>query len=111
MAPVSPANLLSQAYNAFANRVASLKRKLDSLKSTLPGPEDSPIPSPSEDAPSPTGSDSPFLGLGPSRAQVDPELDGKAMDDGEGPNENRDAEDMDLSEEEAGGAAAAEGRC
>lgn len=42
---------------------------------------------------------------------MDPELDGKAMDDGEGPNENRDAEDMDLSEEEAGGAAAAEGRC
>lgn len=90
--------------------MASLKRKLDSLKSTLPGPEDSPIPSPSEDAPSPTGSDSPFLGLGPSRAQVDPELDGKAMDDGEGPNESRDV-DMDLSEEEAEGAAAAEGRC
>lgn len=90
--------------------MASLKRKLDSLKSTLPGPEDSPIPSPSEDAPSPTGSDSPYLGLGPSRAQVDPELDGKAMDDGEGPNENRDAEDMDMSEEEAEGATTA-GRC
>ncbi|CAF97866.1 unnamed protein product, partial [Tetraodon nigroviridis] len=100
--------IVANAYNAFANRVASLKRKLDSLKSTLPGPEDSPIPSPSEDAPSPTGSDSPYLGLGPSRAQVDPELDGKAMDDGEGP--NRDAEDMDMSEEEAEGAAAA-GRC
>lgn len=81
--------------------MASLKRKLDSLKSTLPGPEDSPIPSPSEDAPSPTGSDSPFLGLGPSRAQVDPELDGKAMDEGELPNDNRDMEDMDLSDEEA----------
>lgn len=95
--------LLSQAYNAFASRVASLKRKLDLLKSTLPGPEDSPIPSPSEDAPSPTGSDSPFLGLGASRAQVDPELDGKAMDDGEMPSDNRDMEDMDVSDEEAGG--------
>lgn len=90
-----------QAYNAFANRVASLKRKLDSLKSTLPGPEDSPIPSPSEDAPSPTGSDSPFLAMGASRAQVDPELDGKAMDEGEIPIDNRDMEDMDMSEEEA----------
>lgn len=90
--------------------MASLKRKLDSLKSTLPGSEDSPIPSPSEDAPSPTGSDSPFLVLGPSRAQVDPELDGKAMDDGDGPIDNRDTEDMDMSEEEADGAAA-EGWC
>ncbi|GAA6220618.1 regulation of nuclear pre-mRNA domain-containing protein 2-like isoform X1 [Lates japonicus] len=93
--------IVANAYNAFANRVASLKRKLDSLKSTLPGPEDSPIPSPSEDAPSPTGSDSPFLGLGASRAQVDPELDGKAMDEGEIPNDNRDMEDMDMSDEEA----------
>eukprot|EP00066_Takifugu_rubripes_P026107 XP_011615373.1 PREDICTED: regulation of nuclear pre-mRNA domain-containing protein 2 [Takifugu rubripes] len=98
--------IVANAYNAFANRVASLKRKLDSLKSTLPGPEDSPIPSPSEDAPSPTGSDSPFLVLGPSRAQVDPELDGKAMDDGDGPIDNRDTEDMDMSEEEADVAAA-----
>lgn len=86
--------------------MASLKRKLDSLKATLPGPEDSPIPSPSEDAPSPTGSDSPFLALGASRAQVDPELDGKAMDDGELPSDNRDMEDMDLSDEEADAAAA-----
>uniref|UniRef100_A0A3Q2Y1Q2 Regulation of nuclear pre-mRNA domain containing 2b n=1 Tax=Hippocampus comes TaxID=109280 RepID=A0A3Q2Y1Q2_HIPCM len=67
--------IVANAYSAFANRVASLKRKLDSLKSTLPGPEDSPIPSPSEDAPSPTGSDSPLLGTGAARAQVDPELD------------------------------------
>lgn len=82
--------------------MASLKRKLDSLKSSLPGPEDSPVPSPSEDAPSPTGSDSPFLGLGASRAQVDPELDGKAMDEGgEIPRDNRDTEDMDMSDEEA----------
>ncbi|XP_076592604.1 regulation of nuclear pre-mRNA domain-containing protein 2 isoform X1 [Chaetodon auriga] len=93
--------IVANAYNAFANRVASLKRKLDSLKSTLPGPEDSPIPSPSEDAPSPTGSESPFLGLGAGRAQVDPELDGKAMDEGEIPSDNRDMEDMDMSDEEA----------
>ncbi|XP_041650451.1 regulation of nuclear pre-mRNA domain-containing protein 2 isoform X2 [Cheilinus undulatus] len=96
--------IVANAYSAFANRVTSLKRKLDSLKATLPGPEDSPIPSPSEDAPSPTGSDSPFLGLGPSRAQVDPELDGKAMDEGELPCDNRDMEDMDMSDEEADGA-------
>ncbi|XP_023258106.1 regulation of nuclear pre-mRNA domain-containing protein 2-like isoform X3 [Seriola lalandi dorsalis] len=100
--------IVANAYNAFASRVASLKRKLDSLKSTLPGPEDSPIPSPSEDAPSPTGSDSPFLGLGASRAQVDPELDGKAMDDGEIPIDNRDMEDMDMSDEEADAAGADE---
>ncbi|XP_068178917.1 regulation of nuclear pre-mRNA domain-containing protein 2-like isoform X2 [Antennarius striatus] len=98
--------IVANAYNAFANRVTSLKRKLDSLKSTLPGAEDSPIPSPSEDAPSPTGSDSPFLGLGGSRAQVDPELDGKAMDEGEMPSDNRDTEDMDMSEEEADAASA-----
>lgn len=96
-----------QAYNAFANRVTSLKRKLDSLKATLPGPEDSPIPSPSEDAPSPTGSDSPFLEMGVSRAQVDPELDGKAMDEGDLQIDNRDMEDMDLSDEEANTAPAA----
>lgn len=83
--------------------MASLKRKLDLLKPTLPGPEDSPIPSPSEDAPSPTGSDSPFLGLGVNSAQVDPELDGKAMDDGEAHSDNRDMEDMDVSDEEAAG--------
>ncbi|XP_037532584.1 regulation of nuclear pre-mRNA domain-containing protein 2, partial [Nematolebias whitei] len=93
--------IVANAYNAFANRVTSLKRKLDSLKATLPGPEDSPIPSPSEDAPSPTGSDSPFLEMGVSRAQVDPELDGKAMDEGDLQSDNRDTEDMDLSEEEA----------
>uniref|UniRef100_A0A665TZY8 Regulation of nuclear pre-mRNA domain-containing protein 2 n=1 Tax=Echeneis naucrates TaxID=173247 RepID=A0A665TZY8_ECHNA len=95
--------IVANAYNAFASRVASLKRKLDSLKSTLPGPEDSPIPSPSEDAPSPTGSDSPFLGLA---AQVDPELDGKAMDEGEMQSDNRDMEDMDMSDEDGENAAA-----
>ncbi|CAN9513629.1 unnamed protein product [Ophioblennius macclurei] len=99
--------IVANAYNAFANRVASLKRKLDSLKSTLPGPEDSPIPSPSEDAPSPSGSDSPFMVAAASRAQLDPDLDGKAMDDGEMHNENRPREDMDVSDEEAAAAATA----
>ncbi|XP_047454293.1 regulation of nuclear pre-mRNA domain-containing protein 2 isoform X2 [Mugil cephalus] len=98
--------IVANAYNAFANRVASLKRKLDSLKSNLPGPEDSPIPSPSEDAPSPTGSDSPFLAMSASRAQVDPELDGKAMDEGEMHSDNRDMDmDMDMSDEENDGTA------
>lgn len=83
--------------------MASLKRKLDLLKPSLPGAEDSPIPSPSEDAPSPTGSDSPFLGLGVNSAQVDPDLDGKAMDDGETHSDNRHMEDMDVSDEEAAG--------
>lgn len=36
-----------------------------------------------------------------ARAKVDPELDGKAMDEGELQNDNRDMEDMDMSDEEA----------
>ncbi|XP_046870417.1 regulation of nuclear pre-mRNA domain-containing protein 2 isoform X2 [Hypomesus transpacificus] len=97
--------IVANAYNTFANRVSSLKRKLDALKSTLPGSEESPVPSPSEDAPSPTGSDSPFLELGAGRGDsmtFDPELDGRAMDDGElgRAGDNRVLEDMELSEEE-----------
>lgn len=110
-----------QAYQTFANRVSHLKRKLDSLKATLPDLDDSPIPSPSADAPSPTGSESPFHGL--ELAHPDPDLDGSAMDDeaeppapsplsspggspkhteSHGQNDNREVEDMDmdLSEEE-----------
>lgn len=108
-----------QAYQTFANRVSLLKRKLDNLKATLPNLDDSPIPSPSADAPSPTGSESPFHGL--DVANPDPDLDGLAMDeDAEPPapsplsspggspnhlaslgeNDNREVEDMDLSEEE-----------
>ncbi|KAM4736484.1 regulation of nuclear pre-mRNA domain-containing protein 2 isoform 1-T2 [Anableps anableps] len=102
--------IVANAYNAFANRVNSLKKKLDSLKATLSGPEDSPIPSPSEDAPSPTGSDSPFLEMETARAKVDPELDGKAMDEGELQNDNRDMEDMDMSDEEACTGAAQDGK-
>lgn len=99
--------LIFKAYKTFANRVVNLKRKLDALKSSLPGPEDSPIPSPSEDAPSPTGSDSPFLGLGGGRGGrlgFDPDLDGSAMDERDmgvvREGDNRDVEDMDLSEED-----------
>lgn len=108
-----------QAYQAFASRVSHLKRKLDALKSTLPDLDDSPIPSPSADAPSPTGSESPFHGMELDHAG----LDGSAMDDEAEPpapsplsspggspirtatfdnDDNRMVEDMDLSDEEAG---------
>ncbi|XP_069549383.1 LOW QUALITY PROTEIN: regulation of nuclear pre-mRNA domain-containing protein 2a [Brachyistius frenatus] len=111
--------IVANAYQTFANRVSHLKRKLDSLKATLPDLDDSPIPSPSADAPSPTGSESPFHGLG--LAHPDPDLDGSAMDDEAEPpapsplsspggspinidvlgeNDNREVEDMELSEEE-----------
>ncbi|XP_076135752.1 uncharacterized protein rprd2b [Alosa pseudoharengus] len=90
--------IVANAYKTFANRVSNLKRKLDALRSTLPDPEDSPIPSPSEDAPSPTGSESPFHGLGGSRGgHGNQQLDGRAKDL---QSDNRDVEDMDLSEEE-----------
>lgn len=111
-----------QAYQTFANRVNHLKRKLDALKATLPDLDDSPIPSPSADAPSPTGSESPFHGL--ELAHPDPDLDGSAMDDDTEPpapsplsspggspkaadvlgeNDNREVEDMELSDEEMDG--------
>ncbi|XP_036827102.1 regulation of nuclear pre-mRNA domain-containing protein 2a [Oncorhynchus mykiss] len=113
--------IVANAYKTFANRVSHLKRKLDSLKATLPDLDESPIPSPSMDAPSPNGSESPFHGL----ADPDSDLDGLAMDDeaditlGEAPSplsspggspeqgftvgesDNRDVEDMELSDEEA----------
>ncbi|KAK6327275.1 hypothetical protein J4Q44_G00029200 [Coregonus suidteri] len=112
--------IVANAYKTFANRVSHLKRKLDSLKATLPDLDESPIPSPSMDAPSPNGSESPFHGL----AGPDADLDGLAMDDeaditlGEAPSplsspggspkqgftvgesDNRDVEDMELSDEE-----------
>ncbi|XP_016342577.1 regulation of nuclear pre-mRNA domain-containing protein 2-like [Sinocyclocheilus anshuiensis] len=90
--------IVANAYKAFANRVSSLKRKLDALKATLPSLDDSPIPSPSEDAPSPTGSESPFHSMS-SRS-------GLGSGDGNGgrgldqQKDNRDTEDMDMSEEE-----------
>lgn len=97
-----------------------LKRKLDALKATLPDLDDSPIPSPSADAPSPTGSESPFHDM--EMAHTDPELDGSVMEDEAEPpapsplsspggsprnpdtlweTDNRMVEDMELSEEEA----------
>lgn len=111
-----------QAYETFANRVSHLKRKLDSLKDMVPDPNDSPVPSPIEDAPSPTGSESPFHTLG-TTGDPDPELDGQEMDDdlidlvdapsplssvggspkpsiSVGEADNRDVEDMDLSDVE-----------
>ncbi|KAF4087472.1 hypothetical protein AMELA_G00071130 [Ameiurus melas] len=78
--------IVANAYKTFANRVSNLKRKLDALKATLPDVE-SPVPSPSEDAPSPSGSESPFHGLGRSQRPKDEK-------------DNRDVEDMDMSEEE-----------
>lgn len=111
-----------KAYQTFANRVSHLKRKLDTLKGTVPDLDESPIPSPSADAPSPTGSESPFHGL--ELAHPDPDLDGSAMDDDAEPpapsplsspggsprptevlgeNDNREVEDMELSEDETDG--------
>ncbi|XP_036948950.1 regulation of nuclear pre-mRNA domain-containing protein 2a isoform X2 [Acanthopagrus latus] len=111
--------IVANAYQTFANRVSHLKRKLDALKANLPDLDDSPIPSPSADAPSPTGSESPFHGLG--LADPDPDLDGSAMEDEAEPpapsplsspggspkrmgtlgeNDNREVEDMELSDEE-----------
>ncbi|KPP67215.1 hypothetical protein Z043_114217, partial [Scleropages formosus] len=113
--------IVANAYKTFANRVSNLKRKLDALKTTLPDPEDSPIPSPSEDAPSPTGSESPFHGMGVGGSKADTsnmDIDGRAMDGGDTPSplstpsgsqgpvhghgegDNRDVEDMELSEGE-----------
>ncbi|XP_026140602.1 regulation of nuclear pre-mRNA domain-containing protein 2-like isoform X2 [Carassius auratus] len=89
--------IVANAYKAFANRVSGLKRKLDALKATLPSLEDSPMPSPSEDAPSPTGSESPFNAMSSRR--------GLGSGDGNGgtgleqQKDNRDIEDMDMSEE------------
>lgn len=111
-----------QAYETFANRVSHLKRKLDALKDMQPDPNDSPVPSPIEDAPSPTGSDSPFRTLG-TTGDPDPDLDGQEIEDdmialidapsplssvggspkpniSVGETDNRDVEDMDLSDVE-----------
>lgn len=108
--------IVANAYQTFANRVSHLKRKLDSLKATLPSLDESPLPSPSADAPSPTGSESPIISL----ANPDPDLDGSALDDDAEPpapsplsspgaspkqstlgaSDNREVEDMELSDEE-----------
>lgn len=80
----------------------NLKKKLDQLKSTLPDPEESPVPSPSVDAPSPTGSESPFQGMGGEESQS-PNAESEKSATPEPATDNRDVEDMDLSDVEDDG--------
>ncbi|XP_060676673.1 regulation of nuclear pre-mRNA domain-containing protein 2-like isoform X3 [Hemiscyllium ocellatum] len=97
--------IVANAYKTFANRVNNLKKKLDQLKTTLPDPDESPIPSPSMDAPSPTGSESPV------RPLEEPVAELKKLEESPGPltpdasGDNCDVEDMELSDDEAAGAA------
>uniref|UniRef100_H3AN60 Regulation of nuclear pre-mRNA domain-containing protein 2 n=1 Tax=Latimeria chalumnae TaxID=7897 RepID=H3AN60_LATCH len=93
--------VVANAYKTFANRVSNLKKKLDQLKASLPDPEESPIPSPSIDAPSPTGSESPFQGMG-AEEKGTPEVQSplSPVPVTVPPEDNRDVEDMELSEEE-----------
>ncbi|KAM5129213.1 regulation of nuclear pre-mRNA domain-containing protein 2 [Mantella aurantiaca] len=88
------------AYKTFANRVNNLKKKLDQLKATLPDPEESPVPSPAMDAPSPTGSESPFPGMG-DESPLSPEVEPIPTDSPEPPKDNRMVEDMELSDVDA----------
>lgn len=90
-----------QAYKTFANRVNNLKKKLDQLKATLPDPEESPVPSPVVDAPSPTGSESPFQGMEGEASPLSPEVEPIPSESPEPPKDNRIVEDMDLSDEDA----------
>ncbi|XP_067831985.1 regulation of nuclear pre-mRNA domain-containing protein 2-like isoform X2 [Heptranchias perlo] len=98
--------IVANAYKTFANRVNNLKKKLDQLKTTLPDPDESPIPSPSMDAPSPTGSESPVRPV--EEIVVEPL---KTVEESPGPptpeasGDNCDVEDMELSDDEAAGAA------
>ncbi|XP_070641838.1 regulation of nuclear pre-mRNA domain-containing protein 2 isoform X5 [Bos indicus] len=94
--------VVANAYKTFANRVNNLKKKLDQLKSTLPDPEESPVPSPSVDAPSPTGSESPFQGMGGEESQS-PNAESEKSATPEPATDNRDVEDMDLSDVEDDG--------
>jgi len=91
---------LSQAYKTFANRVSNLKKKPDQLKATLPDPEESPVPSPSMDAPSPTGSESPFQGMGEEDNSHSPAVGSRKPGSPEPVTDNRDVEDMELSDVE-----------
>ncbi|XP_051054984.1 regulation of nuclear pre-mRNA domain-containing protein 2 isoform X3 [Phodopus roborovskii] len=95
--------VVANAYKTFANRVNNLKKKLDQLKSTLPDPEESPVPSPSMDAPSPTGSESPFQGMGGEESQS-PTMESDKSVTPEPVTDNRDVEDMELSDVEDDGA-------
>ncbi|XP_064226575.1 regulation of nuclear pre-mRNA domain-containing protein 2 isoform X4 [Aotus nancymaae] len=94
--------VVANAYKTFANRVNNLKKKLDQLKSTLPDPEESPVPSPSVDAPSPTGSESPFQGMGGEESQS-PTMESEKSATPEPVTDNRDVEDMELSDVEDDG--------
>lgn len=94
--------VVANAYKTFANRVNNLKKKLDQLKSTLPDPEESPVPSPSMDAPSPTGSESPFQGMGGEEPQS-PAMESDKSATPEPVTDNRDVEDMELSDVEDDG--------
>lgn len=80
--------------------MSNLKKKLDQLKATLPDPEESPVPSPSMDAPSPTGSESPFQGMGEDDHSPSPEVERKKSPAPEPATDNRDVEDMELSDVE-----------
>ncbi|XP_055486313.1 LOW QUALITY PROTEIN: regulation of nuclear pre-mRNA domain-containing protein 2-like [Leucoraja erinacea] len=97
--------IVANAYKTFANRVNNLKKKLDQLKTTLPDPDESPIPSPCMDAPSPTGSESPVRPV----EEVDPVPVKKAEESPvpptvpEASGDNCDVEDMELSDDEAAG--------
>ncbi|XP_064898961.1 regulation of nuclear pre-mRNA domain-containing protein 2 [Columba livia] len=90
--------VVANAYKTFANRVSNLKKKLDQLKATLPDPEESPVPSPSMDAPSPTGSESPFQGMGDEDGSRSPAS--RKATAPEPVTDNRDVEDMELSDVE-----------
>ncbi|KAL8184828.1 UNVERIFIED_CONTAM: Regulation of nuclear pre-mRNA domain-containing protein 2 [Gekko kuhli] len=92
--------VVANAYKTFANRVNNLKKKLDQLKATLPDPEESPVPSPSMDAPSPTGSESPFQGMGEEDNSPAPQAERKKSPSPEPATDNRDVEDMELSDVE-----------
>ncbi|KAM9685904.1 regulation of nuclear pre-mRNA domain-containing protein 2 isoform 1-T1 [Trichechus inunguis] len=94
--------VVANAYKTFANRVNNLKKKLDQLKSTLPDPEESPVPSPSVDAPSPTGSESPFQGMG-GEDSPSPTVESEKSATPEPATDNRDVEDMELSDVEDDG--------
>ncbi|KAM9251792.1 LOW QUALITY PROTEIN: regulation of nuclear pre-mRNA domain-containing protein 2-like, partial [Cariama cristata] len=91
--------VVANAYKTFANRVSNLK-KLDQLKATLPDPEESPVPSPSMDAPSPTGSESPFQGMGEEDGSRSPVVGSRKTVSPEPVTDNRDVEDMELSDVE-----------
>ncbi|XP_061872167.1 regulation of nuclear pre-mRNA domain-containing protein 2 isoform X1 [Colius striatus] len=92
--------VVANAYKTFANRVSNLKKKLDQLKATLPDPEESPVPSPSMDAPSPTGSESPFQGMGEEESARSPAGGNRKTVSPETVTDNRDVEDMELSDVE-----------